>query len=225
MIRDFSREELQPTTSNDTELTLGLGTILGLAGGLVLLCVICFAAGYAVGHRAPANQDASVLVPTPSSSSSPVGTGTKPGAHGQPAAPSTPNGDSHDRSVASGQATTEAVSDSSTDSAATPTDSRTDGQVRPALQSSPNARSAPPFRVQPATAQTNGWMVQIAAVSRTEDADVLIGALRKRGYAVTARREIGDNLIHVQTGPFVNRNDANSMRQKLLSDGYNAIVQ
>jgi len=68
-------------------------------------------------------------------------------------------------------------------------------------------------------------MVQIAAVSRTEDADVLIGALRKRGYAVTARREIGDNLIHVQTGPFVNRNDANSMRQKLLSDGYNAIVQ
>jgi len=68
-------------------------------------------------------------------------------------------------------------------------------------------------------------MVQIAAVSRTEDADVLVGALKKRGYAVTARRELGDNLIHVQTGPFSSRIDANSMRQKLLNDGYNAIVQ
>jgi DedD protein len=226
MIRDFSREELQPTTSNDTELTLGLGTILGLAGGLVLLCVICFAAGYAVGHRAPANQDTSVLLSTPSPSASSVGTGTKPGAHGQPAASSTPIGDSEDQAMLPRQATTEAASDpASSNAAATPTGSHTDGQVQPALQSSTNPQSAPPLRVQPATTQTDGWMVQIAAVSRTEDADVLIGALRKRGYAVTARREIGDNLIHVQTGPFVNRNDANSMRQKLLSDGYNAIVQ
>jgi DedD protein len=68
-------------------------------------------------------------------------------------------------------------------------------------------------------------MVQIAAVSRTEDADVLVNALRKRGYVVTERRELGDNLIHVQTGPFTSRNDANTMRQKLLNDGYNAIVQ
>ena len=68
-------------------------------------------------------------------------------------------------------------------------------------------------------------MVQIAAVSRAEDADVLVIALRKRGYAVTERRELGDNLIHVQTGPFASRNDANTMRQKLLNDGYNAIMQ
>jgi len=29
----------------------------------------------------------------------------------------------------------------------------------------------------------------------------------------------------VQTGPFISRNDANAMRQRLLNDGYNAIVQ
>ncbi len=45
-------------------------------------------------------------------------------------------------------------------------------------------------------------------------------AIRLPPGAITA-----DNLIHVQTGPFVNRNDANAMRQKLLNDGYNAIVQ
>ena len=73
--------------------------------------------------------------------------------------------------------------------------------------------------------QVQGWMVQIAAVTHAEDAEVLVGALRKRGYSVAARRDVGDNLIHVQTGPFVNRNDANAMREKLLKDGYNAIVQ
>ena len=77
----------------------------------------------------------------------------------------------------------------------------------------------------PAITKAQGWMVQIAAVSHAEDAEVLVNALRKRGYSVTARRDAGDSLIHVQTGPFINRNDANAMRQKLLNDGYNAIVQ
>jgi cell division septation protein DedD len=68
-------------------------------------------------------------------------------------------------------------------------------------------------------------MVQVAAVSHAEDADVLVNALRRRGYAVTAHREPADNLIHVRIGPFNNRNDANLWRQKLLNDGYNAILQ
>jgi cell division septation protein DedD len=68
-----------------------------------------------------------------------------------------------------------------------------------------------------------GTMVQIAAVSHSEDAEVLMNALRKRGYTVTARHLLGDNLIHVQIGPFANRSDANAMSQKLLSDGYNAV--
>ena len=68
-------------------------------------------------------------------------------------------------------------------------------------------------------------MVQIAAVSHTEDAEMLVNALKRRGYAVTVRRDIADTLLHVQTGPFANRSDADAMRQKLLNDGYNAIVQ
>jgi cell division septation protein DedD len=68
-------------------------------------------------------------------------------------------------------------------------------------------------------------MVQIAAVSHAEDAEVLVNALRKRGFAVVARRDAADGLIHVRIGPFANRNDANATRQKLLNDGYNAIVQ
>ena len=68
-------------------------------------------------------------------------------------------------------------------------------------------------------------MVQIAAVSHPEDADVLVSALRKRGYAVSVHRDPVDALMHVQVGPFASHSDAAVMRQKLLNDGYNAIVQ
>lgn len=216
MIRDFSREELEPATSNDTELTLGVGTVLGLGAGLLLLCIVCFALGYFVGHRSRSNETAAVVLPdsAPALSAKP---GSKPGAVRQLA--TTPPSDAITSSTDAQLAT---ASDGA--SSAQPA-STTGPQVRPALQSSNSAHSDAPLHVQPATSEVQGWMVQIAAVSRTEDADVLIGALKKRGYAVTARRELGDNLIHVQTGPFTSRNDANAMRQKLLNDGYNAIVQ
>jgi len=68
-------------------------------------------------------------------------------------------------------------------------------------------------------------MVQIAAISNPADADVLARALEKRGYSVATRRVPNDSLIHVQVGPFTNRADAVAMRQKLLSDGYNAILK
>ena len=67
--------------------------------------------------------------------------------------------------------------------------------------------------------------MQIAAVSHSEDANVLVNALRRRGYSVSVRRDPLDNLLHVQVGPFSNRNDANAMKMKLLNDGYNAIVE
>ena len=69
------------------------------------------------------------------------------------------------------------------------------------------------------------WMVQIAAVAHREDAQVLAGALRRRGYAVTFRPDPADGLIHVRIGPFSSRREANLMRQRLLNDGYNAIMQ
>jgi cell division septation protein DedD len=82
--------------------------------------------------------------------------------------------------------------------------------------------------VQPALAAPSSpaatLTVQIAAVSHPEDADVLVNALRRRGYAVVARRD-ADGLIHIRIGPFNTRDEANIWRQKLLNDGYNAIVQ
>lgn len=88
-------------------------------------------------------------------------------------------------------------------------------------QPAPTAKAGPAPPISPAGA----LMVQIAAVSHHEDADVLVGALHKRGYAVSVSRDAADKQFHVRIGPFNNRNDANAMRKKLIYDGYNAIVQ
>jgi DedD protein len=68
-------------------------------------------------------------------------------------------------------------------------------------------------------------MVQIAAVARPEDAAVLVSALRQRGYGVVVRNEPQDKLLHVQVGPFADRVQATAIKEKLLSDGYNAIIK
>ncbi len=68
-------------------------------------------------------------------------------------------------------------------------------------------------------------MVQIAAVSHREDADVLVSALKKLGYNASVRSEATDKLLHVQIGPFPARDEANLVRTKLLNDGYNAILK
>jgi cell division septation protein DedD len=79
----------------------------------------------------------------------------------------------------------------------------------------------------PATgsAQASSLMVQIAAVSSHEDADVLVSALHKRGYAVSLSQDEGDGQFHVRVGPFASLSEAKTVRQKLLNDGYNAVVQ
>jgi DedD protein len=76
-----------------------------------------------------------------------------------------------------------------------------------------------------ATADSGKPMVQIAAVARPEDADALVAALKQRGYGVVVRNEPQDKLLHVQVGPFADRGQAAAMKQKLLSDGYNAIIK
>lgn len=73
---------------------------------------------------------------------------------------------------------------------------------------------------------TGSYFLQIAAVTRREDAEALVAALRKKDYAVfTANNVPSDKLFHVQIGPFGNPKDADTLRVKLVADGYNPIVK
>ena len=222
--RDFAVED---KPHPDTELTLGPMLLLLLSCGLLLLCCTCFGAGYLVGRRSAPHTDSTAQQPAANGlpgATQPLGAQGKPMAKGTLAAvpaQSVPEDETHG-------AAADATAAQSPLTGYAPATNAAPGQsagqnanqalVHPAMSA---AETAPTAQTQPAA---NGPMVQIAAVSHSEDADVLMSALRKRGYAVTARRVAGDNLIHVQIGPFASRAEANAMSQKLLGDGYNAVV-
>ena len=100
---------------------------------------------------------------------------------------------------------------------------------RPDLRNEPAPKTATkPAAVVPVTATTSssGPVVQVAAMSHQEDADVVAADLKRRGYTVAIRRVPQDKLFHVQIGPFSTRKEADIMRQRLQTDGYNnAIVK
>jgi cell division septation protein DedD len=206
----------------DTEVTLGPMLLLGLFFGLVLLCGLCFGLGYSMGSHGARLAPTAAQQPGDQASSQADGSPAKPSAVSQIASPPQPPVTDQTLSGANPSAGTQAPGATSAADANT-----APPVVKPAL---PAVATAPaPVSVQPApalrAAQAGAIMVQIATVSQQEDADVLVAALRKRGYAVTARRDPYDNQFHVRIGPFSNRNDANATRQKLLRDGYNAVVQ
>lgn len=72
----------------------------------------------------------------------------------------------------------------------------------------------------------NAIVVQVAAVSRQEDAEALVNALRKKDYPVFIVNNVpGDKLFHVQVGPYSSLKDAEAMKARLGRDGYNPIVK
>ena len=77
---------------------------------------------------------------------------------------------------------------------------------------------------EPAVA-AGSFVVQVAAVSHEEDAQLLVNALRAKGYPVSAHTEPQDKFFHIQVGPFTNLKDANAAKQRLLADGYQPIVK
>jgi cell division septation protein DedD len=231
---DEEPERKEP--SRDAELTLGAGALLTIFFGLVLICGLCFGLGYAVGHHASApaaaattqtaapDQEplqASGSIPKPSAAEQAAvppaaGDATQPPAPGAPTSPATQQG-----AAPAAQSGSQAGAPASAPPAPP--------QVQPAIPAAPAsqpAQAANAPNVRPALPPgAVPLMVQVAAVSHAEDADVLVDALRKRGYAVTERRDPADGLIHVRIGPFASREEANRWRDKLLGDGYNAIVQ
>lgn len=88
-----------------------------------------------------------------------------------------------------------------------------------------STRSAPAPARPAAPAAAGSFMVQVAAVSSQDIADIEVNALKKDGYAVVVRHEPQDKLLHVQIGPFAGKEDAEAMRKRVQADGFNAIVK
>jgi len=191
-------------SSEDTEITLGTGKLLVLFFGLVAICALFFALGYSLGRK---SEPTSATVTSPTI---PQTSATAKSAGG-PAAPPMTFYKAVEQKDANPQLTP--PSDSKTDATATP----------PAAPTQPPA----PTAVDPSTTlPTSGYFVQVAAVSKEEDAQALVDALKKKDYpAFVAAQGTADKLFRVQLGPFAEVKDAEGMRAKLIGDGYSPILK
>ncbi len=221
----YDEDDLVDTSA---ELSLGMGTLIGVFFGLALVCGVFFGFGYMMGHRTPG----------PYVSSEPLYVAPK--SVGTPAAPK-PSALVPEQPLDAARVVLPAATQSTTVTA--PVQQTTQPQQTTSLQTA--ATTAPespkPAAVQkvattlipaptaaipqPASASVGTIMVQIAAVKNRPDAEALADALRKNGFTPTIRTEPQDKLLHVQVGPFSNRDEAKAMRQKLSSAGYDAFIK
>jgi DedD protein len=205
--------------SQDTEITLGTAKLLGLFFGLVIICAVFFALGYTLGRKSdPGLALAGAAPPTASNGPKPAGSSSA-----QPAPPMTFY-KSVEQKDANAQLTPASANPESTSPAtAGQVSASSSGTSSTGTPATPSANSPDPMGVLP----TAGYFVQVAAVSKPEDAEALVDALKKKQYPafVAAANSATDKLFRVQVGPYAEVKDAEAMRSRLINDGYNPILK
>lgn len=199
-------DDLQPP---ERELTLGTGMILVIFLVLVLLCGAFFGFGYKMGSLSKAPEPVSA-VNTNTGGSAPATdfSGFKPAA-GSP-----------------GGAGAGAASGPDAASAAQPSQPSSAEPMPPAANPAATEQAAAPVVTTPEQPVAVGsYMVQVAAVSHEEDAQLLVNALKAKGYPVSAHTESQDKFFHIQIGPFTNMKDAMAAKQRLVAEGYQPIIK
>lgn len=202
-------------SSQDTEITLGTAKLLGLFFGLVIICAVFFALGYTLGRRSDVGLASAGTAPPTIASNGPKPAGS---SSAQPSPPMT---------------FYKAVEQKDANPQLTPASSNTDS-ASPAAQAPPNSTAASSAGLQPQpsanppdpmAALSPGYFVQVAAVSKQEDAEALVDALKKKQYPAFVASNSADKLFRVQVGPFAEIKDAEAMRSRLINDGYNPILK
>ncbi len=190
--------------SQDTEITLGTGRMLALFFGLVGICALFFGLGYSLGKSSSKPAVAAEEQPQTKAESR---------LAPKPTTPPKPN---------AGDLTFyQAVKQSDTAAPAPPAGS--DNSDSPV-----GAATAAGVAPQPLVGivDSGSYLVQVAAVTKKDDAQALLSALKKKSYPVfIATNEPHDRLYHVQVGPFGDVKDAEAARAHLVADGYNPILK
>ena len=203
-----------PTAQQDTEITLGTGRMLAIFFTLVLVCAFFFAMGFSLGRKTAMAGVGTVLNASTVSPATVV-------------RPSAAKNDAAQPAAQNDFGFYKAVGQKSADAALTPQDAKAPAAASTSTQSGSQApaKEASDAGSAAATA-TSGYYVQVAAVSRQEDAESLVEALKKKQYpAFTANSAATDKFFRVQVGPYADLKDAEAMRGRLISDGYNPIVK
>ena len=206
-LQDEPQDELQETTT-------GTGRLLFMFLGMVVLCAVFFGLGYSLGRTSG---------PSVTQAAEPVQTAGADGAK-----PSPLNAGDSGSQPSSGQLTFyDTVSKDSPPAAAKPAGTKPaaaptteEAKLAVAVGMTPVTTTAPA-----AAAPGPGFNVQIAAVTRQEDAAALVKALSKKHYPAFIATSPSDKFLRVQVGPFTDMKEADAMKARLVADGYKPIVK
>lgn len=216
------------TAQHDTEITLGTGRMLVIFFAFVLVCAFFFAIGFSLGRKTSlvaAGGWAGTFAATPATvvRPSPAKADTTPAASSSEFSFYKAVGE---KTADAGVTPTDGANSNSSTPAATTPAAATAVAPAPTATSATGASTEMPVNPAAIVAPTSGYYVQVAAVSRQEDAAALVEALKKKQYpAFSANNPSADKFYHVQVGPYAEMKDAEAMRTRLVSDGYNPIVK
>ncbi len=234
--------------SEDTEITLGAGKLLGLFFLLAAICGVFFSIGYSLGkssgHEQALNDQPAQVNAASDTVQASTGSGESKPSAAVAAKSEPPAAASDDASAANPPSNLtfyKAVQQNDSSAPPAPAASQPASAAghdqkavaAPATAPSP-APSAPAAARGPEvishTSPVTGpgtIVVQIAAVSREDDAVALAGALRKKNYNVFVVNNpvTNDKFYHVQVGPFSTVAEAEATKAKLVAEGYNPIIK
>ena len=203
---------------DDAEITLGTGKLLGIFFGLAAICAVFFTMGYMLGRGSAAGARTEIVGSVPSGS-----------ATNKPSAANNKSPDASAQSCVAGSANCPPTGSTPADSAnGQPSAGNPQPQpannVAPAATAGSSSPSVPSAEIKNVSAGSS-YIVQVAAVSKQEDAEFLVAALRKKQYPVFLSAGGSDAYFRVQVGPFTDAKEAETMRARLAGEGYNPIVK
>lgn len=198
---------------HETEIVLGNKQLFSLLFVVFVLLGVFFAMGYVMGRSTvPADVSASTghtaHTATDTTASQPITVPTKPPAMGgeQPAA------EKPEPEPTSAPATKE----SPAQGAAAPVASK------PAARAAQEQEPAEKSRVvEPALGQT---FLQVAAINRRPEAEILVDVLRKKGFQAAIEIAPG-NVFRVLVGPAKDKEEAADLRSRLEAAGFKPWVR
>lgn len=204
---------MQRSADGQYELILENRQVLTIFFVVVVLCGVFFGLGYIVGkntmgYMPPA--EAAAPSGARKSASPPA-----PGAAEQP-------------SPASGADTAQNPQEASAASDASATPAAADG--KPSRSEPAGAAQVKPVSTASAPASSGvaggeSVSLQVAALSKKEDADSLLSTLKKRGFPATLITSPADRLFRVQIGPFSSTAEVEEMKARLEREGFKAITK
>jgi len=229
-------------SAEDTEITLGVGKLLGLFFLLAAICGVFFSIGYSLGRSSGREQattdqtqvNASADAAAPANAAA---NDSKPAAGVLKTEEAPPSDEPAPPSPENKLTFYKAVQQDSTDTP--PAEEHREAALerkaggaaeKPGPAVVEAKATKPPADVISHTSPVTGpgtIVVQIAALSREDDAVSLAGALRKKDYNVFVVNNpiTNDKFYHVQVGPFSTMAEAQAMKAKLVAEGYNPIIK